>query len=186
MSTLSKFSGLCKGKSPQSSADEQALELDELSEKGRLPGDAKADDIQIAPWRALFFFATKAHLPCLSVAIISAILTGLVSPASALLVGKAFQNFASTTDGNELVRKVTKYVLYMVGVALGGLLLHFIYFSAWVTFGELQANSARDRLFNGMLVKDIEWYDLRKNGVGALIPRLQVYVPLLSCSLVIF
>lgn len=37
-------------------------------------------------------------------------------------------------------------------------------------FGELQAKSARERLFDGMLNKDMEWYDKRKAGIDA---RLQ-------------
>lgn len=174
MPFLSKIRRIGKGRSSQNSIDKRSIELDELSEKGETPTGAKADDIQVAPWKALFFFTTRSHLTCLVVAVVSAVLSGLTSPASALLVGKAFQSFATVTDDNELVKKETKYVLYMLGVALGSWLLHFIFFASWVTFGELQANSARDRLFNGMLVKDIEWYDLRKNGIGALIPRLQM------------
>lgn len=156
--------------------DEQAHELDDLSERGKQPGDdVKADDVQgAAPWKALFFFTTKSHLTCLSTAMAFAILSGLASPAAAVLTGKAFQGFANVADGNELVKKETKYVFYLLGIGFGSWLLHFVFFAAWVAFGELQANSARDRLFNGMLVKEIEWYDLRKNGVGALIPRLQV------------
>lgn len=165
-----------KNESRKDSIDKQAHELDDLSEKGKQPGDdVKAEHVQgAAPWKALFFFTTKAHLTCFSTAMAFAILSGLASPAAALLTGKAFQGFASVADGNELVKKETKYVFYLLGIGLGSWLLHFVFFAAWVAFGELQANNARDRLFNGMLVKEIEWYDLRKNGVGALIPRLQV------------
>lgn len=160
--------------SQQSNADEQAYEFEDLSEKGKQPGEARADDIQAAPWKALFFFTSKSHLSCLLVALGTAVVSGIASPAAALVTGKAFDAFTSVTDGNELVKKETEYVLYMLGIGFGSWLLHFVFFAAWIAFGELQANSARNRLFNGMLTKDIEWYDLRKNGVGALIPRLLV------------
>lgn len=154
--------------------DEQAIEFDDLHQKSKQPGDTSADDIQTAPWKALFSFTTKKHLTCLTIAVTTAVLSGVASPAAALLVGKAFQGFASATNGNDLVKKESKYALYLLLVGLASWLLHFIFFAAWVTFGELQANSARNRLLNGLLIKEIEWFDLRKSGVGALIPRLQV------------
>lgn len=148
-------------------------DADKRSAKGDSPSDKQKDDIQTAPWKALFFFTTRSHLTCLSIGIISAILAGVAAPAQALLIGKAFAAFTTSTPTTELLRKETEYVSYMVGVATGGWLLHFIFFSSWVAFGELQAKSARDRLFKGLLERDIEWYDMRKNGIGALISRLQ-------------
>jgi len=62
----------------------------------------------------------------------------------------------------------------MVAVGVGSWLVRFIFFTSWLSFGELQAKSARDRLFTGLLYKDIAWYDRRKHGVGALSTRLQV------------
>lgn len=144
------------------------------TEKDDSPSDKQNDDIKTAPWKALLFFTTKAHLTYLSVGVLSAIVAGVTSPAQAFLVGKAFTAFTTSTSGAELVTKETQYVLYMVGVATGGWLLHFIFFASWVAFGELQAKSARDRLFKGLLEREIEWYDVRKNGIGALIPRLQM------------
>jgi len=174
MPSLPKFRRSGNKTSRQTSSDKQALELEDLAETGKQPGDTKSDDIQVAPWKALFFFTAKPHITCLVIGIIFAILSGLASPASALLVGKAVQGFVTASDANALVKKESQYALYLMGVGLGSWALHAIFFAAWVAFGELQAKSARDRLFNGMLIKDIEWYDLRQNGVGALIPRLQV------------
>ena len=52
----------------------------------------------------------------------------------------------------------------------------FVELAMWLAYGELQAKSARDRLFHGLLEKEIEWYDLRMNGIGALLPRLQTQI----------
>jgi hypothetical protein len=45
--------------------------------------------------------------------------------------------------------------------------------SSWMTFGESQAKSARDRMFEGMLDKEMEWYDSQQVGIGALLIRVQ-------------
>lgn len=131
-----------------------------------------------APWKALFFFTTKSHLTVLSIGIISAIIGGIAGPAQALLTGKAFGLFSTFASGgishNDFLAKETHYVYYMIAIGGGSWVVHFVFFSSWLAFGELQAKSARDRLFHGMLHKEIEWYDMRKNGgVAALIPRLQ-------------
>ena len=133
-----------------------------------------------APWKALFFFTTRSHTIPLLCGFTSAVLSGVTAPAQSLLLGKAFGLFtqyaAGGLSGNEFLSKETNYVCYMLAVGGGSWLVHSIFFTSWIAFGELQAKSARDRLFHGMLRKDIEWYDIRKNGVGALIPRLQMYV----------
>ncbi|KUJ18851.1 P-loop containing nucleoside triphosphate hydrolase protein [Mollisia scopiformis] len=43
-------------------------------------------------------------------------------------------------------------------------------------FGELQAKSLRLQMFEGMLDKNMEWYDLRQDGVGALMIRIQTQI----------
>ncbi|KAL1304124.1 hypothetical protein AAFC00_000553 [Neodothiora populina] len=166
------------GRNDQKAKDvrKEAIELHDLSENGNAIDDRKTNDAPDTPWKALFFFTDKSHLTCLVVAIVSGVLSGVASPAAALLVGKAFQAFTNFTDTDQLVRKESRFALNFLLVGIGSWILHFVFFAAWVAFGELQANSARNRLFYGMLVKETEWYDLRKNGIGALIPRLQVQI----------
>lgn len=47
---------------------------------------------------------------------------------------------------------------------------------AWMTFGALQAREVRDRLFQDLLDKEVEWYETHTSGIGALLPRLQTSV----------
>jgi ATP-binding cassette subfamily B (MDR/TAP) protein 1 len=133
-----------------------------------------------APWRALFAFTTRRQIPMIIAGIITAALAGAASPANNLIVGKLYGGFTDYASGkldkDEFMRLETKYVIYLVGIAAGSWLLHTLDFAIWVAFGELQAKSARDRLFYGLLDKDIEWYDMRKNGIGALLPRLQAQI----------
>ncbi|KAG9875029.1 putative ABC transporter, partial [Aureobasidium melanogenum] len=91
-------------------------------------------------------------------------------------LGKAFNAFTNSNSPSAVLSSVTNYTVYLVALGVGSWLVHSVFFSAWLAFGELQANSARERLFLGMLDKEIEWYDMRKNGIGALIPRLQAQI----------
>ncbi|KAL8977263.1 MAG: hypothetical protein Q9205_006896, partial [Flavoplaca limonia] len=131
-------------------------------------------------WRSLFAFTTRPHLLPLFLAIILSMSSGVVSPVQSYLLGKVFDCFTSFGAGKyggpELVKNVSKFALgvTILGVASG--ILHAGYFGFWLVFGELQARAARDSLFGSMLEKDMEWYDMRKDGVEALIQRLQTQI----------
>ncbi|KAK3674977.1 ATP-dependent permease [Recurvomyces mirabilis] len=132
------------------------------------------------PWKALFFFTTRAQLPLLVAGAISSLLAGATSPFTSYVTGKLFQGFtdyaAGKYTGEALLQEQRMYVLYLVAIGAGSWIFHSLDFVFWLAFGELQAKSARDRLFYGLLEKDIEWYDRRKNGIGALLPRLQAQI----------
>lgn len=155
------------------STHKQDAAASNLPEKDAPASDSKEDDVQTAPWRALFFFTTKSHLTCLFIGLAAALAAGGITPAQSYLLGKAFDAFTSSSSPNAVLKSVTNYTIYLAALGVGSWLVHFVFFSAWLAFGELQANSARERLFLGMLGKEIEWYDMRKNGIGAMIPRLQ-------------
>ena len=38
------------------------------------------------------------------------------------------------------------------------------YFASWPVFGELQAQSVRNELFENLLRKDLEWFETRTSG----------------------
>ncbi|KAK4953488.1 ATP-dependent permease, partial [Elasticomyces elasticus] len=145
------------------------------------PATATGDETsQPAPWKALFYFTTHSNLLPLISGIFFAIATGLISPTNSFLLGKIFDGFASLGSGKLTIDEFWKTELrYIYGtLAVGGAswLLHSLFFTSWLIFGELNAKNARDRLFKGLLAKDIEWYDMRLNGIGAMLPRLQVQI----------
>jgi len=139
-----------------------------------------SSESKAAPWRALFFFTTRANLPILILGIFSSLCAGAVLAINAFIQGKAFEGFINLggglITGQQLYDDDKKYVLYFVALAGGSWVLHGVEFFLWLSFGELQAKSARDRLFHSLLEKDIEWYDMRRNGIGALLPRLQAQI----------
>ncbi len=132
------------------------------------------------PWKALFYFTTRSNLPLLFLGIFCSILSGTASPFQSYLTGKLFQGFTSYASGawtlDHFMIEQKKYVFYLLAMAGGSWFFHSLEFVCWLAFGELQAKSMRDRLFHGLLEKDIEWYDMRKNGIGALLPRLQAQI----------
>ncbi|KAI9816023.1 MAG: hypothetical protein M1827_002015 [Pycnora praestabilis] len=148
-------------------------------------GDQEEDDDRYertrhANWLSLFNFTTKKHAIPLTCAIILSIASGIIVPALAIFLGKVFDSFTSyggaTLSGSGLVRKVSIDCLALVGLGSASWLLNGGYYMFWLVFGELQAKSVRDRLFDDLLEKDMEWYDMRKSGIGALIPRMQTQI----------
>lgn len=139
--------------------------------------DQETDLVKRPGWRSLFNFTTRIHLFPLSLAFIFSVASGIIIPVLAVLLGKLFGLFtdfgADKISGSELVKKVSVYGIALVGLGSASGLLNAGYFMIWLIFGELQAKSVRDRLFDGMLEKDMEWYDMRKNGVDTVISRLQ-------------
>ncbi|KAL8773245.1 MAG: hypothetical protein Q9209_001923 [Squamulea sp. 1 TL-2023] len=131
-------------------------------------------------WRSLFAFTTRPHLLPLCLALVLSVSSGVVSPVMSYLLGKVFDCFTSfgagKYGGSELVRNVSRYALGITGLGAASGILHAGYFGFWLVFGELQAKGARDSLFGSMLEKDMEWYDMRKDGVEALIQRLQTQI----------
>ena len=155
----------------------------EIERATRGKADEENDElVERAQWRSLFAFTTKTHVLPLTVGLALSVGSGIVIPALSLFLGRIFGFFsdfgAGRISGSELTQKVASNALTLVGLASVSWFLNGTFFMFWLAFGELQAGSVRDKLFDGMLKKDTEWYDMRKSGVGALIPRLHTYVVL--------
>lgn len=138
----------------------------------------ESDYIEASGWQSLFSFTSRIHLFSLFIALILSIASGIIIPAFAIILGRVFDLFtkygAKEMSGSELVKKVSIYGLGLVGLGSGSGILNAGYFMAWLVFGELQAKRAREMLFDGMLKKDMDWYDMRKAGIDTLISRLQM------------
>jgi ATP-binding cassette subfamily B (MDR/TAP) protein 1 len=116
----------------------------------------------------------------LTIAITLTVMTGMVIPAFAILLGMLFDtftNFGSTTISSlQLTEETAKDCKALLGLGIGSLILNGMYLALWVIFGELQAKNIRSRLFSELLDRDLEWFDMQRGGIGALISRLQMYV----------
>lgn len=143
-----------------------------------VPEQLEKEFARQAGWKSLFNFTTKKHTAPLVIAVSLSVFAGLVVPTEAFLLGKLFAAFASYGGGtitqSKFMDTVSRYCVYLVALGSAAWALQGGYFTSWMIFGELQAKSARDRLFNGLIERDMGWYDMRKNGIGALATRLQM------------
>ena len=130
-----------------------------------------------AAWRALFNFTAGLHIIPFVLAISFSVASGIVIPALAVFLGKLFNEFADFGAGqvseHHLMRSVTNYSIILCGLGCASGILNGAYYGLWLVFGELQAKSAREKLFMGMLNKEMEWYDMRTSGIEPLVSRLQ-------------
>lgn len=142
--------------------------------------DGENQRLKKLSWLSIFHFTLRIHLIPLAVAVILAALSGVIIPGVAVILGKVFDIFAqyvsNTITGPELVEHISWYAVALTVLGCASGMLGGGFFTLWISFGELQAKSAREKLFNEMLEKEIEWYDLRRAGTNTLISRLQTYV----------
>ncbi|OAP55006.1 hypothetical protein AYL99_10706 [Fonsecaea erecta] len=129
--------------------------------------------------RSIFNFTTKAHLPVLLPALILSAAAGCLQPAMAFFFGQFFDTFsdfaAGKADGSIFMNRSLGSLYALLGVAGATFLFKCILFSLWLVFGEMQARSIRELLFQSLLDREIGWYDARTAGVGTYLTRFQRY-----------
>lgn len=131
-------------------------------------------------WKVLFGFTTTSHILVLISALASAAVAAAILPIFSILYGLVFGAYsdygAGKVDGDQLLSQVTRLCLIMTGVAAANWVLNSIFFFLFLLFGELQAKSVRKRIFDVLIRKDIEWFDMRESGIAAFLPTVQTWV----------
>jgi ATP-binding cassette, subfamily B (MDR/TAP), member 1 len=117
-------------------------------------------------WKHLFKFTQVKHLPALLPAICCSFIAGATKPVMTIYIGKFFTAFGGYTAKQVSLddfkdRTLTSiYGFIVIGVATlaakGGST------ACWMIFGEMQARQIREQLFEGLLEKDLEWFDMRE------------------------
>ncbi|KAL1964596.1 hypothetical protein VTN77DRAFT_6770 [Rasamsonia byssochlamydoides] len=145
--------------------------VDDIRPKHR--GEMQLD----ASWKALFYFTSRKHALTVAVACTLTILAGLVLPAFAIYLGKLFDSFtkfgSEDISGPQLLVRVSNDGLTLLGLGVIGWCANGSYFFSWVVFAELQARSARKKLFRALLNQELRWFDMRREGVGAFLSHAQ-------------
>ena len=138
----------------------------------------RRENVDIMPsWRSLFAFTTRKHSPTVLLALLSTVISSLTKPAAAIFFGNIFTELtrygAGTITIQVAVQQISKWCAAMAMLGLAAWFAEGIFLYTWMLFGELQAKSIREKMFTGLLDKNMEWYDLRSDGIGALLIRIQ-------------
>ena len=153
-----------------------AMEIDVEHISNLEADDEETSWAKHASWRSLFNFASRMDVIPFLLALIFSIAAGIVAPALAIFLGSIFDLFtklgADEISGSDLLDKVSGYAIILAGLGTASGIIHACYFMLWLVFGELQAKHVRERLFDGMLEKDMAWYDMRTDGIDTLVSRL--------------
>jgi ATP-binding cassette subfamily B (MDR/TAP) protein 1 len=140
--------------------------------------DQEHEPSQQAGWKVLFGFTTRKHIPMLISGILIAIFAAATLPAMAVFFGLIFRQFSDYGAGkitaSELLHNASNLCIYLTALCIACWFANSIYFSVFLAFGELQARSAREKIFNHLLQKNLEWYDMRENGTAAFLPSVQM------------
>ena len=151
-----------------------------MQDDGQEPNSApNLSDNKKTQWRALFRFTKRRHLIALVPAVCLSVIVGLVDPAMTILLGKFFNGFAQYSSGDisgdEMMRRIMPAIYGFLLLGASMMILQGGAFACWTIFGEMQAKQVREELFQGLLDKDLEWFEMREQGVGNLLTRLQTY-----------
>ncbi|KAF3050737.1 hypothetical protein E8E11_007879 [Didymella keratinophila] len=137
-------------------------------------------------WKALFGFTTTSHIAVLISALASAAAAAATLPIFSIMYGRIFGAYsdygAGKTNGDELLSEITRLCVIMTGIAAASWVLNSVFFFLFLLFGELQAKSARTRIFDVLIRKDITWYDMREGGIAAFLPTIQMQIRDLQLS----
>ncbi|KAF7893244.1 uncharacterized protein EAF02_000782 [Botrytis sinoallii] len=148
--------------------------------------DYQADEDIKSSFKSLFTFTTKKHIsnivPCIlfaSLAAFSNLYRQYFTEISLVLLQTLGLVFSQQ---KRPYKQVSKWCIAIT--ILGGAVWLFegLFLCSWMVFGELQARSVRERMFAGMLEKDLEWFDLRKDGIGSLLIRIETQIRELQLS----
>jgi ATP-binding cassette subfamily B (MDR/TAP) protein 1 len=128
-------------------------------------------------WRSLFAFTTRAHWLSIVLAGSGSILAGLMKPVSSIFFGRIFSVLSKfgggSLEANVAMHDISKWCLALTALGVSAWLAEFMFLFSWIIFGESQAKAARNKMFATLLAKDQRWYDLRDDGVGSLLVRIQ-------------
>ncbi|CAP94534.1 Pc18g03100 [Penicillium rubens Wisconsin 54-1255] len=131
-------------------------------------------------WKSLFGFTTRRHLPTLIFGSIFALVASCVTPALAVFLGNVFDSFTSfgadQIDAKGLHGQVITSCLGMIGLGVAGWFLNGAYYALFVAFGEMQASVIRSQVFLELLNRDVEWFEAKSEGSGALLSGIQAHI----------
>lgn len=132
-----------------------------------------------ASWRSLFAFTKRSHAGFLFAAVVASAVAAALRTVLAIFLGRIFDVIAEfgsgTRTGDSALEHVSQLCLVLIGLGFGNWLANTAFLSLWIAFGELQADSVRNDIFNCLLARDLAWFDALDQGISSLLVRIQTY-----------
>lgn len=122
--------------------------------------------------RLLFSFTTKADIPVLAPAILTAISAAGIPPFMTIVIGQIFDAFArfpltpnpSAAAKDSLLQDVGMSAIQLAALSGGTFLLNATISALWIWFGERHVLRLRRSVYDAVSNRHMEWFDL---GAGA-------------------
>ncbi|KAL0062992.1 ATP-dependent permease [Marasmius tenuissimus] len=115
-------------------------------------------------------------------AIFASIVSGGIAPFMTVVVGQVFQSFSifplppatpTSEDKAKLLHDVGISAIYLIGLAVGSVVLSSVTSALWISVGEHNVLSLRQRLFKFLSTRPLSWYDMNlgQNGSAGLVAQ---------------
>ena len=163
--------------SAPTSTDNLTLVFDVNSSTDRQATDSK---LKRSSFKRLFSFTRWNHTRPLIAAVIASAAFASIKSVQSIILGSIFDvvsDFgAGHRSGSETMDKISHWGLILLGMGVANWVSSTAFLALWIIFGELQANSARQGIFESLLSKKMSWYDSLDHGVSSLLVRIQTQV----------
>lgn len=128
-------------------------------------------------WKHLFAFTRWSHSAVLALAVLSSCACAALKTALAVILGKIFDIVAAfgngTKSGPETLSEVVRFCIILVLLGVAQWAIESAFLGTWIMFGELQAQSTRNTLFQDLISLRNSWYDSFPQGTSSLAVSVQ-------------
>ena len=127
---------------------------------------------------SLFLFFPNSHASYyLLIACLATVVSGLLVPAISIVIGKILDLLlrfsVETHNKKDLGPQVQGLIWHLAELGSGAFICNGVLHVMWQRCAYLQAKRARECVFEGLVVRELEWFDKRKHGVGAMLTQIQ-------------
>jgi ATP-binding cassette subfamily B (MDR/TAP) protein 1 len=117
------------------------------------------------PYRELFRYADARDRALLSVALVAAVLNGVITPLYALLFGRLINNLGAGKQ--DLINKLDQFALYFLLLGVAAFVFSFLETALAMLAAEQQVARLRVAYLRALLRQDMAWYDTQRAGETA-------------------
>ncbi|KAF7363533.1 hypothetical protein MSAN_01009800 [Mycena sanguinolenta] len=157
--------------------DAKASPVDE--QHSQLPTQAPLvnSNAPVPSLRLLFSQISFRHRVLLLVpAIFSSLVAGVIAPFMTLVIGQAFDAFASfhqisnptKSAKDNLLHEMAISAFELIGLAVGSVVLSSLMSSLWIWTGEHNVMALRKRVYAAVTQKDMVWFDTKMGAEGTI------------------